>query len=84
MSRADHHYRLDTLAEIKALPVASVAADDCALLFWCTGPHIEIGSHVEVIRAWGFRPSTVAFVWVKENQTRRQGPHSRSGLLDNC
>ena len=69
MSRADHHYRLDTLDQIKALPVASLAADDCALLLWCTGPHIAIGSHVEVIRAWGFRPSTMAFVWVKENKT---------------
>ena len=79
MSRADHHYRLDTVAEIARLPVASLAADDCALLLWCTGPHIAIGSDVEVIRAWGFKPSTIAFVWVKQNRgdgrvrTRGQG-----------
>ena len=79
MSRADHHFGLSTLDEIKSLPVASLAADDCALLLWCTGPHIAIGSHVEVIRAWGFKPSTVAFVWIKENKsdgrvrTRGQG-----------
>jgi N6-adenosine-specific RNA methylase IME4 len=79
MSRADHHFGLSTLDEIKSLPVASLAADDCALLLWCTGPHIAIGSHVEVIRAWGFKPSTIAFVWVKQNRsdgrvrTRGQG-----------
>jgi N6-adenosine-specific RNA methylase IME4 len=79
MSRADHHCRLDTVAEIARLPVASLAADDCALLLWCTGPHIAIGSDVEVIRAWGFKPSTIAFVWVKQNRgdgrvrTRGQG-----------
>ena len=79
MSRADHHFPLKTLDEIKSLPVASLAAGDCALLLWCTGPHIAIGSHVEVIEAWGFKPSTMAFVWVKQNQsdgrvrTRGQG-----------
>ena len=79
MSRADHHFGLSTLDEIKSLPVASLAADDSALLLWCTGPHIAIGSHVEVIRAWGFKPSTIAFVWVKQNRsdgrvrTRGQG-----------
>jgi MT-A70 len=79
MSRADHHFPLKTLDAIKSLPVASLAAGDCALLLWCTGPHIAIGSHVEVIEAWGFKPSTMAFVWVKQNQsdgrvrTRGQG-----------
>jgi N6-adenosine-specific RNA methylase IME4 len=71
MSRADYHYGLSTPAEIMTLPVAALAADDCALLLWCTGPHIAIGSHIKVIEAWGFRPSTVAFVWIKQN--RRDG-----------
>jgi N6-adenosine-specific RNA methylase IME4 len=66
-SCADHHYGLCTLDEIKALPIGPLAADDCALILWCTWPHIVIGSHVEVIRAWGFEPSTAAFVWIKQN-----------------
>ncbi len=79
MSRADYHYKLETLDDIARLPVASLAADDCALLLWCTGPHIAIGTHVKVIEAWGFRPSTIAFTWVKQNKcddrvrTRGQG-----------
>jgi N6-adenosine-specific RNA methylase IME4 len=64
----DTHYGTSPVADIAALPVAALAADDCALFLWCTGPHIAIGTHIEVIRAWGFQPSTLAFVWVKETQ----------------
>jgi hypothetical protein len=48
----------------------------CALLLWCTGPHIAIGSHVKVIKAWGFRPSTIAFDWIKQSPMM-----SASGML---
>ena len=59
-----------------SLPVAPLAADDCAVLLWCTWPHIAIGTHIEVIKAWGFRPSTAAFVWVKE----RVGDEHHTGM----
>jgi N6-adenosine-specific RNA methylase IME4 len=61
----DKYYGTNAIDEIMRLPVAALAADDCALLLWCTGPHIAIGSHVKVIEAWGFKPSTIAFDWVK-------------------
>jgi N6-adenosine-specific RNA methylase IME4 len=64
-SAPDNHYNTSAIAEIMKLPVAALAADDCALLLWCTGPHITIGSHVQVIEAWGFRPCTFGFDWVK-------------------
>jgi N6-adenosine-specific RNA methylase IME4 len=63
----DSHYGTNAIDEITKLPVAALAAEDCALLIWCTGPHIAIGSHVKVIEAWGFRPSTIAFDWIKQN-----------------
>jgi N6-adenosine-specific RNA methylase IME4 len=66
-SAPDNHYGTSPLDEIMKLPVARLAADDCALLSWCTGPHIAIGTHTKVIEAWGFKPSTVAFDWVKTN-----------------
>ena len=70
VSRADHHYSTaSSLKEIMDLPVAALAADDCALLLWTTSPHLAIASHTKIIEAWGFRPSTVAFVWVKQNKT---------------
>ena len=51
--------------DIMALDVEGIAADNCALLMWCTGPYIAQGVHAEVMRAWGFRPVTIGFTWVK-------------------
>ena len=53
------------LAEIKALPVGKIAANDCGLFLWATMPKLE--QAFEVIRAWGFTPTTTAFTWVKTN-----------------
>jgi N6-adenosine-specific RNA methylase IME4 len=64
---AANHYEVSAIDEILRLPVAQIAADDCALLMWCTWPHILIGSHIKVIEAWGFKPSTCAFNWTKTN-----------------
>lgn len=61
------HYATRSLDEIKADPVADLAAEDCHLFLWTTGPMVAAGMHVDVIRAWGFKPSSLAFVWVKTN-----------------
>jgi len=74
----DNHYGTNAVDDIMKLPVAALAADHCALLLWCTGPHIAIGSHVKVIEAWGFRPSTIAFDWIRQNQ-RSDGFHVGMG-----
>jgi hypothetical protein len=66
-SAVDNHYGTSPLDEIAQLPVGPLAAADCVLLTWCTGPHITIGSHIPVIEAWGFKPCTFGFVWVKTN-----------------
>jgi N6-adenosine-specific RNA methylase IME4 len=68
-SAPDNHYNTQALDEIMRLPVAQLAAEDCALLLWCTGPHITISTHTKTIEAWRFRPATKAFCWVKQNQS---------------
>lgn len=60
---ADQHYDVMSLEEIKALPVADVAADDCALFIWVLDHMIP--DALEVIEAWGFTYKTVAFYWAK-------------------
>jgi N6-adenosine-specific RNA methylase IME4 len=60
------HYDCMTLADIKALPVADWAADDCVLLLWTTDPLLE--KAFDVIRAWGFTYKTVGFYWAKLNK----------------
>ncbi len=64
---AEAHYDCMTLSDIKALPVAEWASDDCVLLLWATDPLLE--KAFDVIRAWGFTYKTVGFYWVKLNKS---------------
>lgn len=61
------HYDCMTLDDIKALPVADWAADDCVLLLWTTDPLLPTA--FDVIRAWGFTYKTVGFYWAKLNRS---------------
>ena len=63
---AEQHYSTMRLEDIKALPVADLAAEDCVLFLWATFPMLK--EALEVIDAWGFTYKTVAFTWVKENR----------------
>lgn len=62
---AERYYDTSSLEAIKALPIASLAADNCVLFLWGVWP--ELPGALEVIKAWGFEYKTVAFVWVKQN-----------------
>ncbi|MBJ6722415.1 adenine methyltransferase [Bacillus sp. PR5] len=61
----ERHYKTATLDEICSLPVRDVAATNCHLMLWITGPALVAGYHGIVLRAWGFEPSAIGFVWVK-------------------
>jgi N6-adenosine-specific RNA methylase IME4 len=63
---AEMHYDCMTIPEIKALPVANLAAKDATLFMWVTDPLIPLG--LEVMEAWGFRYKTVGFSWAKLNK----------------
>lgn len=63
---AESHYPTMQLEDIKALPVADIADQDCALFLWVTMPCLLEG--IEVLKTWGFTYKTVAFVWVKQNR----------------
>ena len=65
---AMRHYPTMTLREIEALPVRDVVDRDAILWLWITGPLLVQGAHVPVMKAWGFTPSAMGFVWVKLNK----------------
>lgn len=67
----DKHYNTMTIAEVCALPVREIVAKDCHLFLWVTGPHLAIGTHITVMKAWGFQPSASAFVWIKLKRGRQ-------------
>lgn len=62
----DKHYNTERIIDLKSLPVANLAANNCALFMWATFPllqeAIDLGKH------WGFTYKTVAFTWVKKNK----------------
>lgn len=59
----EDHYRVMSLGDLKRLPVADLAAKNCALFMWIVDSHIDQG--FEVAKSWGFRYKTRAFEWFK-------------------
>jgi N6-adenosine-specific RNA methylase IME4 len=59
---ASNHYPVMSLDDIKALDIASIAADDSALFLCCTTPTLP--QALEVMAAWGFNYKS-HFVWAK-------------------
>lgn len=64
ISAANFKYPTLKLKELKELDVSSIAADDCILFMWTTGP--QMANSIELGEAWGFEYKTVAFVWDKQ------------------
>lgn len=66
---AMRHYDCMSLDDIASMPVSDLAADNAALFLWITGPFLAIGAHLPIMKAWGFKPSGMGFVWIKLNPT---------------
>lgn len=60
---AEAHYSTMTLSTLCALPVADLAAPDCALFMWATWPTLP--DALRLGAAWGFEYKTLAFDWLK-------------------
>jgi N6-adenosine-specific RNA methylase IME4 len=59
----DHEYQQQDLKWIKSLPVESITARNAVLFLWAVSP--QTPEAFEVMRAWGFKFKTLAFVWSK-------------------
>ncbi len=60
---AQDHYTTMTADDLRGLPVADLAAKDCALFMWVVDSHLD--EAIALGTAWGFTYKTRAFVWVK-------------------
>ena len=72
------HYDCLSPQELSALPIADLAAPDCALFLWATDPLLPRA--IELIQAWGFEYKTVGFYWVKLNAKPKHGADFFTGL----
>ena len=59
------HYQSMSFNDIKKLPVPDLTEDNCALFLWCTFPKIK--QQIKLFDYWGFRYTTIGFIWVKTN-----------------
>lgn len=59
----DHEYETQSKNWIEELPVGGVAEKDSVLFLWVVSPQLQEG--LDVMKAWGFKFVTVAFVWSK-------------------
>jgi N6-adenosine-specific RNA methylase IME4 len=77
---ASKHYATSSDEEIQALPVASIAADDCVLFLWTTNQHLHVA--IDTMRAWGFKYRS-SYIWVKPGppSTGRWGRSRHEQLL---
>ena len=62
------HYSCDTLEDIARLPVAKLAAPDCALMMWATAPMLPHA--LAVMECWGFEYKSGGS-WAKQSSTGR-------------
>lgn len=72
------HYTCMTVKEIKALPVAKLAHDDCLLVMWTTAPMLP--QSLEIMREWGFTYST-AGAWAKQSSTGKKWAFGNGHVL---
>ena len=63
ISSATFKYPTLKLKQLKELNVKDIAADDCILFMWTTGP--QFANAIQLGESWGFQYKTVAFVWDK-------------------
>jgi N6-adenosine-specific RNA methylase IME4 len=76
-------YPLLSDQDLAALPVERIAAKDSACVLWCSSPALAEGRGSRLLEAWGFRPVTPIFVWVKQYPSGAPycglGHYTRSG-----
>ena len=62
------HYDTLSLENLKRIKINEIGADNCILFLWVTGPAFP--QALELIKEWGFKYSTVEFVWIKSKKDK--------------
>lgn len=76
------HYPTADIEHGKTLKLRSIAAKDCLLFMWVTGPVLTAGQHLELLKAWGFRPSALILWWLKTKRKFTLAELDRTPLFE--
>lgn len=58
------HYGTMTIPELMDLPVWNISDKNSMLFMWVVSPMLDDG--LELMKKWGFKYSTIAFIWYKQ------------------
>jgi len=75
-------YQTEKTNNMKQWNVKKIADKDCAIFMWTTDAHIE--EAIQLMRAWGFKYVTVAFIWAKTTKTGKQVYNLGTWTMKNC
>lgn len=87
-NKNDHHreisraYDVMTTNDIANINVKDITADDAICFMWTTDAHIP--DAIKVMRAWGFKYKTVAFIWQKKEKSGKQVCFMGQWTMKNC
>jgi len=77
------HYPTMSIEAMRAIPMRDILLPDAHVFFWITGPLLIKGVHLDLFDAWGLRPSSLAFVWIKTKASFDMKLLERTPLLEN-
>ena len=75
-------YATEKTTTMEKWDVKRIADTDCALFMWTTDAHIE--EAINLMKKWGFKYVTVAFIWSKTTKNGKQICNLGAWTMKNC
>lgn len=75
-------YHTEKTKSMEKWEVKRIAAADCACFMWTTDAHIE--EALQLMKAWGFKYVTIAFIWAKQTINGKQVSNLGAWTMKNC
>ena len=75
-------YNTEKTSSLCKWNVKRIADKDCAIFMWATDAHIE--DAICLMKAWGFKYKTIAFIWAKQTKNGKQISNLGAWTMKNC
>ena len=78
----EEEYNTERTLDLKEWPIKKIADKDCAIFMWTTDAHIP--DAIDLMKAWGFKYTTIAFIWAKKTNKGNQVSTLGAWTMKNC
>ena len=62
--KINSHYKTMDYEQLKNLPIKKISEKNCLLFLWVVSPMLD--DCIDILKSWGFKYSTVGFIWHKK------------------